>query len=181
LQDFFGPQPVFTVAVTEKKDLWFKLIAHGEPGHSGMPHKDNAIIILLRALQRTLALNEKYQLNPVTRAMFAGIAGHMRFPKSLLLRNAGNPLVFRLLKPSLTADTTIDAMLKDTISVTVLRAGGKENIIPDRAEATLDVRLLPDHDPQAFLFIVPKVVNLRDVPFFLDVFPKTSKCFAQDI
>jgi acetylornithine deacetylase/succinyl-diaminopimelate desuccinylase-like protein len=151
LQDFFGPQPVFTVAVAEKKDLWFKLIAHGEPGHSGMPHKDNAINILLRALERTLALNEKYQLNPVTRAMFAGIAGRMPFPKSLLLRNAGNPLVFRLLKPSLTADTTIDAMLKDTLSVTVLRAGGKENIIPDRAEATLDVRLLPDHDPQAFL------------------------------
>lgn len=151
LQDFFGPQPVFTVAVAEKKDLWFKLIAHGEPGHSGMPHQDNAINILLRALERTLALNENYRLNPVTRAMFAGVAGRMPFPKSLLLRNADNPLVFRLLKPSLTANTTIDAMLKDTLSITVLRAGGKENIIPDRAEATLDVRLLPDRDPQAFL------------------------------
>lgn len=159
LRDFFGPQPVFTVAVAEKRELWFKLIAHGEPGHSGMPHHANAINILLRALERTLARNETYQLNPVTRAMFAGIAQLMPFPRSLLLRNAGNPLVFRLLKPTLTADATIDAMLKDTLSVTVLRAGGKENIIPDCAEATLDARLLPDHDPQAFLDDLKRRIN----------------------
>lgn len=151
LQEMFGPQPIFTVAVAEKKDLWLKLLAHGEPGHSGMPHKDNATNILLQALNRVLALNQKYELNPVTRAMFAGIAGTLPFPKSLLLRNLGNPLVFRLVKPMLAANPTISAMLKDTLSITVLRAGGKENIIPERAEATLDLRLLPDRDPQAFI------------------------------
>lgn len=151
LREMFGAQPVFTVAVAEKKDLWLNLIAHGEPGHSGMPHKDNAANILLHALNRVLTLNEKYELNPVTRAMFAGVAGTMLFPKSLLLRNLGNPLVFRLLQPTLSANPTISAMLKDTISITVLRAGGKENIIPERAEATLDIRLLPDRDPQVFI------------------------------
>ncbi len=151
LQEMFGPQPVFTVAVAEKKDLWLKLVARGEPGHSGMPHQNNAANIPLRALNRVLALNEKYELNPVTRAMFAGIAKALPFPKSLLLRHLGNPFVFRLLQPTLTANATIAAMLKDTLSITVLRAGGKENIIPERAEATLDIRLLPNREPQAFI------------------------------
>lgn len=159
LRDFFGPRPVFTVAVAEKKDLWLKLIAHGEPGHSGMPHKDNAANILLRALGRVLALNDKYELNPVTRAMFAEIARLMPFPKSILLRNLGNPLVFRLLQSTLSANLTIAAMLKDTLSITVLRAGGKENIIPELAEATLDVRLLPDRDPQAFLEGLKRLID----------------------
>lgn len=159
LQEMFGPLPVFTVAVAEKKDLWLSLVARGEPGHSGMPHKDNAANILLRALNRVLALNEKYELNPVTRAMFAGIAGTLPFPKSFLLRNLGNPLVFRLLQPTLSANATIAAMLKDTLSITVLRAGGKENIIPERAEGTLDVRLLPDRDPQVFIEGLKRLID----------------------
>jgi acetylornithine deacetylase/succinyl-diaminopimelate desuccinylase-like protein len=39
----------------------------------------------------------------------------------------------------------------------VLKAGGKTNVIPPEANAELDVRLLPDQDPQAFL------VDLRQV------------------
>jgi len=159
LRDLFGPRPVFTVAVAEKKDLWLKLVAHGEPGHSGMPHKDNAANILLCALGRVLALNEKYELNPVTRAMFAEVARLMPFPKSILLRNLGNPLVFWLLQPTLAANLTIAAMLKDTLSITVLRAGGKENIIPELAAATLDVRLLPERDPQAFLEGLKRLID----------------------
>jgi acetylornithine deacetylase/succinyl-diaminopimelate desuccinylase-like protein len=158
LQDFFGPTPVFTIAVTEKKDLWLKLIAHGEPGHSGMPHDDNAANILLRALERVLELNSKYELNPVTEMMFQKIGSIMPFPKSFLLKNLHNPLIFRLMQSTLTADSTIAAMLNDTLSITVLRAGGKENIIPDRAEATLDIRLLPDRSPETFLENIKKLI-----------------------
>ena len=174
LRDFFGPRPVFSVAVAEKKDLWLRLVAHGEPGHSGMPHKDNAANILLGALGRVLALNEKYELNPVTRAMFAGIARLMPFPKSILLCNLGNPLVFRLMQPALTSDTTIAAMLKDTLSITVLRAGGKENIIPEQAEATLDVRLLPERDPHVFLERLNHLIDDPRVEIKIIQFPQAA-------
>ena len=151
LQDFFGPTPVFTVAVAEKRDLWLRLIANGEPGHSGMPHDDNAANILLRALERVLALNSRYELNPVPQMMFHEIGSILPFPQSFLMKNLRNPLIFRLAQKALTSNGTIAAMLKDTLSITSLRAGGKENIIPARAEATLDIRLLPDRSPEAFL------------------------------
>ena len=159
LVDFFGPAPVFAVAVAEKKDLWLRLVAHGEPGHSGMPHADNAADILLRALARVQTLNTRYELNPIVRQMFAQIGATLPFPKSLLLRHLDNPLIFRLLRPMLTADPTIAAMLKDTLSITVLQAGGKENVIPDRAEATLDLRLLPDRNPQQAIDTLHRLIG----------------------
>ena len=159
LRDFFDQRPVFTVAVAEKKDVWLKLIAHGEPGHSGMPHENNAADILLRALTKIMALNAKFELHPVAARMFAAIGSLKTFPQSFLLKHLNKPLIFRLLLPTLKKDKTISAMLRDTLSITVLRAGEKENIIPERAEATLDIRLLPDRDPQVFVDQLIKLIG----------------------
>ena len=151
LLDFFDEKPVFTVAVAEKKDLWVKLVAHGEPGHSGMPHGKNAVDSLLKALQKVQTINAHYEVHPITAELFAQIGKLKTFPTSFLLKHLHNPLIFQLLKPQITATPTISAMLRDTISITILKAGEKENVIPDTAEATLDIRLLPDRDPQTFL------------------------------
>jgi hypothetical protein len=40
-------------------------------------------------------------------------------------------------------DASMSALLRNTISITVVRAGYKTNVIPGTAEAELDVRLLP--------------------------------------
>jgi acetylornithine deacetylase/succinyl-diaminopimelate desuccinylase-like protein len=90
--------------------------------------------------------------------MFHEIGSILPFPKSFLLKNLHNPLIFRLMQSALTSDPTIAAMLKDTLSLTVLRAGNKENIIPDRAEAILDIRLLPDRTPETFIANLGKLI-----------------------
>ena len=43
-----------------------------------------------------------------------------------------------------------NALLRNTISPTVLTGSNKTNTIPQRASAELDIRLLPDEDPVAF-------------------------------
>ena len=180
LVDFFGPKPVFTVAVAEKKDLWINLTARGEPGHSGMPHDDNAANILMRALGRVLSLNSEYEISDITREMFARIAGTMPFPRSFLLKHAANPIIFRLLRSALTSDSTIAAMMKDTLSVTVLRAGEKENIIPERAEAVLDIRLLPNRDPREFLLKLGRMINDERVEISIINMPGETSVSATD-
>ena len=42
-------------------------------------------------------------------------------------------------------------MLRDTVSLTILRAGYKINVIPEGAGAELDCRLLPDTDAAEFV------------------------------
>lgn len=149
-KDMFGPGMMFGLTVAEKKIHQLQLVATGKPGHASMPHNDNANVKLLRALDRVLAAPRPLRVNAVTAAMFRAIAPTQKFPASALLPRLDNPLALRLAAGKLQADTSLNAMLRDTVSLTVLRAGYKVNVIPERAEAQLDCRLLPDTDAEEF-------------------------------
>ena len=56
-------------------------------------------------------------------------------------------------------DLRVRALLTNTISATTASAGVKHNVIPGRAEATLDCRLLPGVDADAFEEEVARVVD----------------------
>ena len=145
----WGDQAMFGVAVAEKKIHQLRLIASGEPGHGSMPHDDNANVTLMRALDRLMA-PRPMRINEVTGAMFRALAKTQSFPLSFLLRQIGHPLVLRLAGRRLASVRMLNAMLRDTISLTMLEAGYKINVIPERAEAGIDCRLLPDTDADAF-------------------------------
>ena len=51
------------------------------------------------------------------------------------------------------------SMLRTSASPNIFNAGYRVNVIPSEATATLDVRMLPDEDPKAFLEQVKKVIN----------------------
>jgi len=150
LKGMFGDRVMFGVAVAEKQIQHLKLTATGKPGHASMPHNDNANVTLLNALQRVLGTPRPLRVNQITEAMFGTMAATQKFPASLLLANLRNPLALRLAAGRLAADPQLNAMLRDTISLTVLRAGYKVNVIPERSEAEIDCRLLPDTDAGEF-------------------------------
>ncbi len=145
----FGERPLFGVAVAEKQIQHLRLIASGSAGHGSMPHDDNANVTLLNALARVLKPHPM-RVTPVTAAMFCEIARSQRFPVSFLLRHIDNPLLLRLAGRRLAANRMLNAMLRDTISLTMLQSGYKINVIPERAEAGIDCRLLPDTDAAGF-------------------------------
>jgi len=62
-------------------------------------------------------------------------------------------------------------MLRDTVSLTMLQGGYKINVIPERAEAGLDCRLLPDTDEDAFLAEVRR--SLKDDPITVEVLDRS--------
>jgi acetylornithine deacetylase/succinyl-diaminopimelate desuccinylase-like protein len=144
-----GDRPLFGVAVAEKQIQHLRLVSSGKPGHGAMPHDDNANVTLMRALERILP-SRPMRINAVTRAMFRAFADLQRFPISFLLRHIDNPLVLRLAASRLAANKMLNAMLRDTISLTMLDSGYKVNVIPERAEAGIDCRLLPDTDAAQF-------------------------------
>ncbi len=146
----FGEGVMFGVAVAEKQVHQVRLIARGDPGHGSMPHTNNAVVTLLQALERIQRRPRPLRVNAVTAEMFRVIASGQKFPTSVLLRHLSTPLVLRLLGGRLASDKLLNAMLRDTVSLNILRAGYKVNVIPERAEAELDCRLLPDTDGQEF-------------------------------
>ena len=56
-------------------------------------------------------------------------------------------------------DPTVAAQLRDTVSITVVKAGYQTNVIPGTAEAELDVRLLPGSEREAFLAEMKRVID----------------------
>jgi acetylornithine deacetylase/succinyl-diaminopimelate desuccinylase-like protein len=151
LRDVFGSGILFPVAVAEKQICRVRLVAAGETGHGSIPHPNNANTILLTALQRVITAPRPLRAGRVAAEMFAALAPKQAFPASLLLGHLDNPLVLMLAGRSLAADKFTNALLRDTISINILQGGYQINVIPDRAEAHLDCRLLPDTDGGEFL------------------------------
>jgi acetylornithine deacetylase/succinyl-diaminopimelate desuccinylase-like protein len=140
--ELFGVErPVFNVAVAEKGPLWLRLVAEGRPGHASVPHEDNALDRLVRALYRVQTWQRDLAVSPLLSEYFkrlqrAGIFREEPTPENLRRAAEGEP--------------RIRALLMNTISATTATSGIKHNVIPGRAEATLDCRLLPGVHPDGF-------------------------------
>jgi acetylornithine deacetylase/succinyl-diaminopimelate desuccinylase-like protein len=140
--EVFGVErPVYSIGVSEKGPLWLRLVAEGRPGHGSMPHDDNALDRLVRALYRVQSWDRPLAVPPVLSDYFAGLA------KAGVYK--GDPTVDGL-RTAAATDQRINAMLSNTISATTAASGIKHNVIPARAEATLDIRLLPGVNPDEF-------------------------------
>lgn len=149
--ELFGVErPVFNVAVTEKGPLWLRLVAEGRPGHGSMPHDDNCLDRLVRAMHRIQQWERPLTVSPVLEEYFArlkraGIFTAEPTPESLAKAAEENIM--------------IRALLSNTISSTTAKAGIKHNVIPARAEATLDCRLLPGVKPEDFVRELEAVID----------------------
>ena len=138
-----GHRPVFAVSVSEKRSLVVTLTAAGLGGHGSMA-SDNTIERLTRAL-RWIADNPRpVRFSSTTRRFFRKLSEAQPWPASALVANAWRPIVGSLIRNRIDAIPSLRAMLRDTLEPTVLSAGDRPNVAPTCAQATLDVRLLPD-------------------------------------
>ena len=157
-----GASPIFAVSVSEKRSLVVRVTAVGQGGH-GSVASGTAVELLVRALGAVHGYRAPIRFNEVTRQFFQRIARSQSFPASWLTRHAGHLLVKPLVAGRLSRIPAINAMLRDTVTPTIVKAGQKANVAPDLAEATLDARLLPDTDVEAFLDVLRRTINDEDV------------------
>ncbi len=148
---------LFGLAPSEKSPCWIRLIARGRPGHASVPHRDNAVTKLVRALARIDAHARSARVTPPVRAMLQTLVRRGLLPADL---EVDDPATIEMLA---SADAHLHAITHDTVNLTGLRAGSKHNVIPARAEATLDCRLLPDTDPHAFVEELRRIIDDGDI------------------
>jgi len=141
----------FKVAVAEKKVMWLRITAKGRAGHGSMPHDENPNLILLHALGRLLAEPPPIRLTPVFIEAMKELSARMPFPASFELGHLGWPFMTRLALRGPLSQYPVQALMRNTISLTVLKSGFKVNVIPAIAQAEIDVRLLPEADAEAYL------------------------------
>ena len=134
-------RPVALLGVAQKGYLSVRVVAQGQPGHSSQPGPGHAIGVLAQALTRLEANPLPARMERLTRATLEAVApeaeGLMRVVLSNLWLTA--PLVER----QLAASPASNAMLRTTAIPTVLSAGERDNVVPGRASAVINLRLLP--------------------------------------
>jgi acetylornithine deacetylase/succinyl-diaminopimelate desuccinylase-like protein len=164
LTDTFA-KPILFVAVTEKHPLWIRLVAEGPGGHGSRPFPEAATYRLANALHRIFEDPPPARLTPVARSSFRAIGRQTSGIRGFVMRHIDNPLIWPWVQDLMARDPLANASMRDTISLTVLKAGDKPNVIPERAEAVLDCRLLPGTKEDLFLAELKQIVEDPTIRF----------------
>lgn len=165
------------VEAAEKEYMDFTMTAKGKPGHSSVPTEDNAIARLARAIARLTAHRFPVVLNPVSQGFLerqaetspsqiaAAIRAVLNAPEGRKRDEAGTALA------SLSPE--YGAMLRDTVTPTMLKAGYKSNVIPADASATFNSRILPGRRAASLIADIHRIVDDGNIEFTFE--PPTRK------
>jgi acetylornithine deacetylase/succinyl-diaminopimelate desuccinylase-like protein len=132
---------LFAVATNEKLAAGLRLTAVGTPGHGSRPHEDNSAIHLMRALLKLHDWDRGLTYTPDTVAYLDRLAA-----AGLLPPRSDKGAVEAQIRRS----PALLAMFINTLNVTIVNSGIKNNVIPAKSEAVLDCRLLPGQTPEAW-------------------------------
>ena len=152
------------VQVSEKAMANVDVIATGTSGHASIPLKDNPIAHLSAAVAKISAYEAPAQFDSVTRAYFEAIAPVQdeETRKWMLALESGDRGEHAV-RYVADQNPQWNAMMRDTISPTMLQAGVRANVIPAEARAVLNVRLLPGNMLEPLLGKLQQLVNDPEV------------------
>jgi acetylornithine deacetylase/succinyl-diaminopimelate desuccinylase-like protein len=147
----------YSVAVTEKSPLWLRLSATGDGGGTAAPPAQTAVTRMVAALDKLAEFQPPLKVLPVVQDYYHGLAAlDQNQPKLLDLSQALTDADFA---KQFAAAPANNAMVRDTLTPTIINAGYKTNIIPATATAEIDCRLLPDEDANAFIKVIGELIK----------------------
>ncbi|MEA1910411.1 MAG: M20/M25/M40 family metallo-hydrolase [Spirochaetota bacterium] len=134
-------KPLALIGIAEKGFANVRLFAHGEPGHASMPPEHTAAGLVSRAVCRLENNPFPVKLTKTVRAFLKSLIPYVSFSLALVFSNIWlfAPVVKIIFKKS----PKTAAMVRTTQAATILRGSKKDNILPDKAEAIINVRILP--------------------------------------
>jgi len=148
------------VQASEKVTYNVDVVARGTSGHASIPLKDNPVVHLANAIAKIGSYSAPVHFTAVTRRYFEGLAPLQDDELGKWIRSLDTPdrgeHAARVISDT---NPAWNAMLRDTISPTMLSAGVRANVIPAEARATLNIRLLPGDTIDVLLGELNKLVN----------------------
>ncbi len=149
-----------TVETTEKQPKGARLVATGPAGHGSRPLRSNALVHLSRAVATIAAWEPPTRFNDTTRTYFEKMTTVSDPENAQHYRDLFNPAKSAAAREYLAEnEPTLYSMLHTSISPNIIKGGYQVNVIPSEAEATLDIRALPDENIELFYEMMRKVIN----------------------
>ena len=165
-KDSFPGIDIFAISVAQKKSFWVDVAVEGQSGHGSRPFENYPNQVLVNALDKIVDWQTPMEINPVVAEMFNRIGNEIGGFQGFIMKNIDNSLVQYLFGSTISSSSTsTNAMVRNTVSLTMITSGYKTNIIPEKAVASLDIRLLPEIDPDQFIIDLKTVVNNDNIKF----------------
>jgi carboxypeptidase PM20D1 len=162
--------PVAAVGIAEKGYVDVALSVATEGGHSSMPPPHTAIGILGRAIVRLEDHPYRARLDGITWQTLEALGPELPFGPRLALANTW--LLGPLVERQLAASSAMNALIRTSTAVTIVRGGERDNVLPRSALAVVNFRLLPGDTSQDLLaHVVAAVADPRVNVGFAD--PRT--------
>ena len=162
MQDAAGHVQYVSVSTADKLSIPVLVTATGNSTHSSMPTPDSAIYALARALSHLSEYETPLELIPSTREFFETLAKVSQPPLSKDLDNLLNskdPAQVQEADRQVSQNPLLHALIRNTLAPVLLKAGFRGNVIPGSAQATINVRLIPNTDFDALLSNMRQVIN----------------------
>jgi acetylornithine deacetylase/succinyl-diaminopimelate desuccinylase-like protein len=148
------------VETTEKQPRGARLIARGPSGHGSRPLRTNAIVHLAKAVETIAAWDPPMRFNDTTRYYFEKMATVSSPEDAARFQGLFDPGKAPAVREYLAVHDPVSySMLHTSISPNIIQGGFQVNVIPSEAQATLDIRALPDENIAAFYDTMRKVIN----------------------
>ena len=148
------------VTTTEKVPRRVRLVVNGTSGHASIPRIDNALVHLSAAVAKLGTWQTPMRLNETTRTYFERLSTISPPEKAARYKGLTSQEHSEAIQQYLAEyEPPHYSMLRTSVVPTILKAGFRMNVIPSEAEATIDVRALPDEDVPKFYEEMRRVIG----------------------
>ncbi len=155
-----GKVVAMNIGTAEKVPARVRLVATGTSGHGSVPRMDNALIHLGAAVEKVGRWQTPMRLNDTTRTYFEKLATISTPEKAARYNALLNVQTAEAAERYLAEhEPQAYSMLRTSVVPTMMKAGVGANVIPSEAEATLDIRALPDENIPKFYAEMGRIIN----------------------
>jgi carboxypeptidase PM20D1 len=149
--------PVALIAVAEKGYLSLQLIAESVGGASSMPPDQTTVGILAAAIDKLQNNRFPTRMTGPAADLFDYLGPEMSFTYKMIFANMW---LFRpVIEGELTSSPGTNATIRTTAAPTMFEGSQRDNVLPARAVATVNFRILPGDTMQSVTDRVKTVIN----------------------
>jgi acetylornithine deacetylase/succinyl-diaminopimelate desuccinylase-like protein len=155
-----GGTRFYPIQVAEKQICWLLGRVRGPGGHAALGVRGAAMGKAGRILAKLDSGRLPVHITPVARTWIEGMANALPKPQSLILRSLLDPRLAEVtLRAPLPQLRVFDRVLRNTVTATIVRGGGKINVVPSEIEIEIDGRSLPGFGPEDVIREVHELVG----------------------
>ncbi len=137
----FVKRPVALVGISEKGYVDVAVEADGESGHAAMPPRHTASGVVAKAVRAVEDHPFPARITYTLAGFLSSLRPYVSFPYRWLFSNLF--ITWPMVRHALSRSPGTNALVRTTAAATMLSGSVRENVLPHKARAVFNVRILP--------------------------------------